>query len=43
MATEIQGVDVAEAVVQLQTQQNLLRFTYTTTSQMFELNLLNFI
>ena len=40
---ELQNADIAEAVVQLQTEQNLLQYTYITTARIFELNLLNYI
>ena len=41
--TDISGADLAEAVVMLQSQQNLLQYTYATTARMFELSLLDYV
>jgi flagellar hook-associated protein 3 FlgL len=41
--SEISGADLTEAVVRLQSEQNLLQFTYATTAQMFELSLLDYV
>ncbi|MEM7316806.1 MAG: hypothetical protein AAF497_27045, partial [Planctomycetota bacterium] len=41
--TDISGADLSEAVVRLQSQQNLLEFTYATTARMFDLSLLDYV
>ncbi len=41
--TDLESADPAEAIIRLQTEQNLLQYAYSTTSRIFDLNILNFI
>ena len=41
--TDLEGVDLTDVVVQLQSQQNLLQLTLAATSHVFDQNLLDFI
>lgn len=40
---ELESADVSDLVIQLQTEQNLLQFAYSTTAGLFDLNILNFL
>lgn len=41
--SDIESVDVTDAVVKLQTEQNLLQYTYSVTAQLFQLKLLDYV
>jgi flagellar hook-associated protein 3 len=41
--SDIESADIAEAIINLQTQQNLLQYTYSATSQLFQTSLLNYL
>jgi len=41
--TDLQGADVAQVVVGLQSQQNLLQLTLASTARVFDQSLLNFL
>ncbi len=43
IVAEIESVDVTDAIVKLQTEQNLLQYTYSVTSQLFQLRLLDYV
>jgi flagellar hook-associated protein 3 FlgL len=43
LKTETESADPADVLIKLQTDQNLLQFAYSTTAQLFNLNILNYL
>ena len=43
IVSDLESTDLAEAIVQLQSEQTMLQLTYATSLSLFDLSLLNFL